>query len=146
MANGTCRLCGNQADLRQSHIIPAFVFRWLRDTSGTGHIRTSDEPNLRVQDGLKRPWLCGLCEERLNRSETEFATNIFHPYLTNSGARLRYAAWLMHFCTSLSWRVLRHYLEDNHLKEWDPEALKRAHTAEAADWSHGKNRRSTSGS
>ena len=132
MVNGVCRLCGEQADLRLSHIIPAFVFRWLRETSGTGHIRTSDEPNLRVQDGIKRPWLCGPCEERLNRSETEFATKVFHPYLASSGTRIRYSTWLMQFCTSLSWRVLKHYLEDDHLKKWEPETLERARTAESA--------------
>jgi len=66
MAEGTCRLCGTHATLHLSHVVPAFVFRWLRKTSGTGHIRSTEEPNLRVQDGMKRFWFCSACEERLN--------------------------------------------------------------------------------
>lgn len=132
MTEKLCRLCGLQSDLRLSHVVPAFVFRWLRDTSGTGHIRASDQPNLRIQDGIKRPWLCGSCEERLNRSETEFANKLFHPYSDNSGVRVRYTHWLMHFCTSLSWRVLKLALEDDGLKNWDSVAVGRAHAAEVA--------------
>lgn len=132
MTAGACRLCGQHSELRLSHVLPAFVFRWLRETSGTGHIRRSDEPNVRVQDGLKRPWLCDACEGRLNRSETEFANSLFYPYLANSGVRIRYSEWLMHFCTSLSWRVLKLYLEEQHLGDWEPHALDRAAEAEAA--------------
>jgi hypothetical protein len=132
MTEIACRLCGTQTELRISHIIPAFVFRWLRESSGNGHIRMGAEPNLRVQDGLKRPWLCAACEERLNRSETEFANKLFYPYLAASGNRIRYSEWLIHFCTSLSWRVLKLYLEDGHLKEWERQALDRAAEAEIA--------------
>lgn len=132
MAQGSCRLCGQHGELLISHILPAFAFRWLRESSGNGHIRLGAEPNQRVQDGYKRPWLCAVCEERLNRSETEFATKLFHPYLTQSGQRFRYTRWLMHFCTLLSWRVLKFFLEDGHLKDWESMALTRVGEAEAA--------------
>lgn len=125
----TCRLCLQQTELQHSHILPAFAFRWLRESAGNGHIRLGMEPNQRVQDGLKRYWLCTSCEGLLSRSETAFATNLFHPYLEESGKQFPYSRWLMHFCTSLSWRVLRFYLDENHLKDWDKEAL--AHIAKA---------------
>lgn len=125
----TCRLCLQQTELQHSHILPAFAFRWLRESAGNGHIRLGMEPNQRVQDGLKRYWLCTSCEGLLSRSETAFATNLFHPYLEESGKQFPYSRWLMHFCTSLSWRVLRFYLDENHLKDWDKEAV--AHIAKA---------------
>lgn len=132
MPEGICRLCEKQATLRLSHIIPAFVFRWLRETSGTGHIRFAHDPNVRVQDGIKRYWLCDSCEGRLNSSETDFANKLFYPYLNNSGSRIRYSEWLMHLCTSLSWRVLKFYLEDDRLGDWDAQTLVRLSEADVA--------------
>lgn len=119
MPTGSCRLCQQQAELKNSHVIPAFVFRWLRETSGNGHIRRMDEPNRRVQDGLKRYWLCTSCEALLNTSETSFATNLFHPYQTQSGAIFRYTDWLMRFCVSVSWRVLTYFLVETPITDID---------------------------
>lgn len=130
MPNGICKLCQQPADLQNSHILPAFSFRWLRESSGNGHIRLGVEPNQRVQDGLKRYWLCSQCESRLNNSETAFATNLFYPYLEASGKRFPYSRWLMHFCTSLSWRIIRFYLDEGHLKDWDAEAITHVNAAE----------------
>jgi hypothetical protein len=104
--DGTCAFCGEIKSLRGSHVLPAFVYRWLRSRSGTGHIRNTENANLRVQGGLKFPWLCGDCEARFNRYETPFATEIFHPW--HSGERrIAYEEWLLKFCVSVSWRVLK---------------------------------------
>lgn len=80
MPEGRCQLCGSESILQLSHILPAFVFRWMRETSGNGHLRFGEAPNLRVQDGLKRHWLCASCESLFARSETAFADQLFHPY------------------------------------------------------------------
>lgn len=132
MPTGTCRLCSVEASLQLSHILPAFTYRWLRDSSGNGHLRTSAEPNLRVQDGLKRYWLCATCEELFSKSETAFAGQLFHPYISASGKSFRYSRWLLHFCTSVSWRVLRFYTDEKHLKDWESEATARVSAAETA--------------
>jgi len=50
--DATCAFCGEHKDLKVSHVLPAFVFRWLRGRSGSGHLRDTDNPNRRVQDGL----------------------------------------------------------------------------------------------
>lgn len=105
-----CLLCNRPSKLELSHIVPAFVFRWLRESSGNGHLRTNREPNLRVQDGPKEHWLCGSCEDNFGRSETAFANQIFYPYLRGPQARLAYGSWLLHFCTSVSWRTLRYHM------------------------------------
>lgn len=129
MPQGPCRLCQLESDLQLSHILPAFAYRWLRESSGNGHIRVSTAPNQRVQDGLKRHWLCASCEALFSHSETAFASQLFYPYLSASGKHFRYTRWLLHFCTSVSWRVLRLYADEHHLKDWEPEAI--AHVSQA---------------
>ncbi len=132
MPRGTCILCSKEADLQLSHILPAFAFRWMRESSGNGHIRLGMQPNQRVQDGPKRYWMCSECEGRLNWSETLFSRELFYPYLAASGKPFRYSRWLIHFCVSLSWRVLRFYRDEIGLKDWDMEALTRVDQAEIA--------------
>ena len=101
MSKGECRLCGREAELRLSHILPGFAFRWLRETSGSGHMRASAAPNKRIQDAVKRYWLCDSCEERFSRVETIFAEKLFYPYHHHGSVRLRYAEWLLTFCVSV---------------------------------------------
>lgn len=107
-ATGQCAFCAKDAALRTSHVLPAFIYRWLRNRSGgSGHIRHTDTPNRRVQDGLKLAWLCDDCEALFSRYETAFATKLFHPW--HAGQRdIDYGDWLLKFCVSLSWRVLRY--------------------------------------
>lgn len=117
MSASDCHLCGVPSELQKSHIVPAFVFRWLRETSGNGHLRSNRNPNLRMQDGPKERWLCLTCEANFSRSEAAFANQIFHPYLQASGRRLRYGPWLLHFCVSVSWRTLRYHIQQKALNE-----------------------------
>ncbi len=104
---GTCAFCGKQAELMQSHVLPAFVFRWLRRRSGKGHIRHTDKPNVRVQDGIKQPWLCTTCEGHFGLYETAFATKVFHPR-HGGDYRIPYREWMLKFAVSVSWRVLKY--------------------------------------
>jgi hypothetical protein len=39
-----CALCGRAGPMLLSHIVPKFVFDWLKDSSGTGRIRTGFRP------------------------------------------------------------------------------------------------------
>jgi len=48
-----CDLCNNNYDLQDSHIIPGFLLNWLIKTSATGFIRSTEQPNRRIQDGWK---------------------------------------------------------------------------------------------
>jgi hypothetical protein len=131
MPMGACKLCGNLSELQLSHVLPAFVFRWQRESSGNGHIRSTHEPNRRVQDGLKFHWLCSDCEQRFSDWEREFASNLFHPYFTRSGERFAYGPWLLKFCASVSWRVLVYGLEKDGLSSWSEADRARATSAES---------------
>lgn len=117
---GVCAFCSREARLLESHVLPAFVYRWLRTRSGKGHIRDTENPNRRVQDGLKFPWLCADCESHFNRYETAFATKIFHPWLSGNN-RIAYDDWLLKFCVSVSWRVLRFARGRNKDAQYTPE-------------------------
>jgi hypothetical protein len=110
-----CRLCGATTELQESHILPGFVFRWMKETSATGYLRFGQQPNLRVQDGVKLHLLCRHCEQRFNSWETEFANQIFHPMTQGKAVRASYGPWLLLFCASVSWRVLVYHIDGNHL-------------------------------
>ena len=86
----TCELCCKEKDLRESHIIPKFVFDWQKESSGTGFLRSSRVPNRRVQDGAKEYMLCSDCETLFNQWETSFATNIFHPLNRRENIQFEY--------------------------------------------------------
>lgn len=97
------------ADLQQSHVLPSFVFKWMKQA---GPIRKSGLPNRRSQDGDKRGWLCGDCEQLFNSFETPFATKIFHPYDLDRSVKVRYGEWMAKFCASVAWRSLSALQED----------------------------------
>lgn len=132
MAKANCRLCGRKSELQSSHIVPAFVFRWLRETSGNGHLRSNKNPNLRLQDGPKEPWLCRECEENFGRSETTFANQIFYPYLQAPTKRLRYGPWMLHFCTSVSWRTLHYHTQQEDAESFSEHLSERIQHAESS--------------
>jgi hypothetical protein len=126
-----CGLCNRKSALCESHIIPAFVFRWMRETSATGHIRLGAAPNKRVQDGHKIYLLCSECEEKLSGWEAQFASHIFYPYISNPSSAIRYGKFLLKFCISVSLRVLWLYKKETTFSDWPPELLERMKEAEA---------------
>lgn len=130
MPEGSCKLCDVKTDLQLSHVLPAFVFRWMRETSGNGHLRSGETPNRRVQDGFKRYWLCTACEILFSRTETAFANQLFHPYFRGEFSRFVYGDWLMHFCVSVSWRVLNFYRDATGLQQYEVEGIRRIDSAE----------------
>ncbi len=132
MSENLCRLCNAKATLQNSHILPAFVFRWIRESSGGGHLRGGVTPNLRVQDGPKRYWLCVDCEGLFSRTETNFANRVFYPYTSDSSSRITYGEWLLRFCVSVSWRVLQFYKEEIPLNSIGPDAAARITEAEGS--------------
>lgn len=128
--DGICAFCNQYGRLHESHVIPAFIFRWLRGRSGTGHIRHTDAPNRRVQDGLKFHWLCGACEADFSKYETAFATKLFHPWLSGNH-NVAYTDWLLKFCVSVSWRVLKFARGKNPEADYKVEQTSLADDAEA---------------
>ncbi len=38
MQPSICKLCESKFKLHESHIIPRFIYKWLKKTSKTGHL------------------------------------------------------------------------------------------------------------
>lgn len=106
MVSGVCRLCEQAAELKDSHIVPKFVFDWMKRT-GTPYFRVSGRPNKREQDGRKYHLLCGECEQRFSLREGWFSENIYIPYLERAVTSFRYDPSLYYFLLSVLWRALQ---------------------------------------
>lgn len=130
MPGGLCRLCQVDAELRLSHILPAFSYRWLRKSSGNSPLRETTEPDLRIQDGRSEYLLCGSCEVLFSRCETDFANKLFYPYIAEPQGHFHYSRWLLNFCVSVSWRVLSFYIFRDYLGELQPEETNFVSSAE----------------
>lgn len=124
-----CRLCERETKLEVSHIVPKFIYKWLKDTSATGFIRCGLEPNKRVQDGFKEEFLCPECEDLFCNWETEFSKAVFHPLVSKQTHKFRYSEWMLKFTVSLSWRVLKYMLEKHELPHFNDAMTTEAHNA-----------------
>ena len=106
MSDAACWLCNNVSSLRNSHIIPRFVFKWLIDSGGTPYLRKGSSPNKRVQDGDKHILYCGACEIRLSIWENKAKSHLFVPATKKQSLPINYGPWLSRFAASLSIRTL----------------------------------------
>src|SRR5437867_3936709 len=120
MPSNRCRLCLNLRSLVDSHIVPAFVFRWLRETSATGYLRSGATPNKREQDGWKRKLLCTGCEQVFARYERGFAMTLFHQIVRGEPAPYAYGAGLAKFLASVAWRALVEWCDTDPLDMLTP--------------------------
>jgi len=114
---GICRLCEATAELRDSHVIPKFVTRHLKETSATGYLRGAEDPNIRQQDSKKIPLLCDTCEQLFSAWEREFKNQVFDAVKSSDFGQIEYGPWMLRFVVSDSWRVLvaaQERLSDQH--------------------------------
>ena len=107
-----CQLCLYKKELKSSHIIPSFVYKWLRETAALPSLRYGKIPNKRIQDGEKRPLLCQDCELLLSQWEKTFSENIFIPQIQDSTQQIEYHQWMLKFSVSVVWRALVFLLLD----------------------------------
>lgn len=106
-----CGLCGGPGPIRESHVVPDFVGRWLIETSGTPFLRDAVTPNRRKQRITTVRLLCSKCESRFSLFEHEFVHNLFYPYQRHEVPPAPYAEWCLKFIVSVSWRLLVTVLE-----------------------------------
>lgn len=114
--NSICKLCLQKKELKRSHLVPKFIWDWIKKTSVTGYLRQAINANLRMQDGQKEYLFCGDCEQLIGEYESEFAKNVFYPYvnteLNDWGSAqgiiklIEYREWLLKFIISLQFRHL----------------------------------------
>jgi hypothetical protein len=104
--SGICRMCSMTAPLGAGHVVPALVYRWLKETAALPFLRAGENPNLRVQDGWKRHWFCRACEDQMGRFEKAFAEELFPLVVSEKPAPYRHGPWLSRFIASVAWRTL----------------------------------------
>ena len=128
-AKAQCALCLEQKALQLSHIVPKFVFDYLK-RSAPSSMRSHRTPNLRIQDGQKKRLLCRNCEQLLSGWEKRFSENLFMPLHDPQPvtAPIRYEGWALKFAVSVSWRVLEHYAREG-LSSLSPEQNEQAKKA-----------------
>lgn len=119
----TCRLCQQERELVQSHIIPNFVIKWLKKSGATPFLREQGSPDTRIQD-KKEYLLCSECEQKFSAWEGKFADYIFYPVIRQQKETFEYDEWLLKFIISISWRLLVTSFTDTNVE--DNESLERA--------------------
>lgn len=106
MIHSKCALCGKQGNIKQSHIIPKFALKWIKNTSATGYLASAVDGARRIQDGIKLRLLCDDCEQRFSKPEKYFAEKIFYTFHKHARS-FAYDERLEYYATSLSWRALK---------------------------------------
>ena len=106
-----CELHNKQAELCESHIIPKFVYNWMKKT-GTGRFRQLGKFNSPLQDGIKKHMLCKNCEDKFSVNEKWFSEKVFSPYLNNSEFVVKNEKELKYFVVSVLWRILKLFKDD----------------------------------
>lgn len=109
-----CALCDKERSLMESHVIPKFVFRWLKKTGGP-YLRKADNPNMRVEDGIKIKLLCNDCEQLFSKLEDNFARNIFYPYSDKKTTSFYFDSGLIEFSISVLYRILLFHNKENYI-------------------------------
>jgi len=103
---GKCQLCNQTESLRESHLIPKYIFKWIKDT-GSGHLRSAENLNIRRQDGPKYYFLCDNCENLFSGFETYFAKEVFYPIVNDGADRFDYNHKVHLFVLSVLWRLVK---------------------------------------
>ena len=106
-----CELHNDEAELCESHIIPKFVYKWMKDT-GTGRFRQLGRFNNPLQDGIKKYMLCKDCEDKFSKYEKWFKEKVFYPYLDDNNFVVKNEKELKYFVVSVLWRILRIFKDD----------------------------------
>lgn len=121
---GLCGLCESSGPLRNGHLVPRFVVRWVKETSATGLLLAPATEGRPQQDARTRRLFCSACEQLLSRDEKAFAEHVFIPRHEQEEAwrGFDYEAWLSRFQAGL---LLKAALEED-APEWARRKLERA--------------------
>lgn len=110
---GICALTLEECELRESHLYPHFIWKFLKDNGGD-KFRSTNNPTEVLQDGLKCFLLGHRAEQMFSKQEKWFAETIFKPFCNGNLYRykVKYDERLYYFIVSLIWRIC-YYYKDN---------------------------------
>lgn len=122
-----CRLCGQVRELMDSHVIPKFVGKYLKETSATGFLRAIDQQRnvSRAQDLFATELLCRDCEVLISGFEKYFAETIFYPFQNKTLDSIPIDERIGKFAVSVNLRAMWVLLElgDPLALEWEDKLL-----------------------
>lgn len=116
-----CILCLQDPPIENSHIVPKFVIKRLKEGSPLQTLVHSNMLNRVFQDGWKEDYLCNGCEQRFSCLEHWFCQNVYDPFLAGAQLSLKYGNELGLFICSLGFRYIRYALDKNPSQPCAPE-------------------------
>ncbi|MDV7635182.1 hypothetical protein R4796_02285 [Acinetobacter baumannii] len=121
-----CIYCEKNEAIKNSHIIPKFFYDWMKETAITPYLRDISKPNQRLQDGLKVPLLCEICENNFSKFENNYKSHLFKKivnYRKEIPEILMISESDKMFYLSLVWRQLANYLIYDDKKNQYPDEI-----------------------
>jgi hypothetical protein len=117
----SCALCGLRPPIENSHVVSAFVFRWLK--AGTPHqtLRHSDDLAKPYQDGWKDEYFCADCEQKFGTWENWFSKNIFKPFASGKQQIFKLGDEAALFAASIHYRCLVRAFDKSPGRSPDPD-------------------------
>jgi hypothetical protein len=110
----SCILCGVRPPIKNSHVVPKFVYKRLKAGSPLNQLRHSQNFNMAVQDGWKGEYLCKECDnETVSEWENYFASTIYAPWIEDAAIVCDYDERLSLFLASLHLRNLEHQFRNH---------------------------------
>jgi hypothetical protein len=100
----SCVLCGLNPPIKESHIVPKFVFKRLKQGSPLDSLRNSENINKPYQDGWKGDYLCEDCEARFSKWEDWFVKAVYDSFRAGAATTFPYDERLALFAASLHFR------------------------------------------
>ena len=106
-ARRRCFLCRETATLQRGHVVPRFVSKYIKHTSGklrNPRLRRMHDNHL-VQDAPTHRMFCHQCEQLLSQDEQAFSRHAFGNAYALSSEAIAYEEWLLRFACGLMLRV-----------------------------------------
>ena len=106
----SCAYCNANPPIENSHVVPAFIVRFLKNNNPSEFILNSWAYR-KAQDGLKGPYLCAPCDNVLFSGwENQFKKRVFDPVQNGQKADWQDESCIR-FLLSVAFRYTVHFLE-----------------------------------
>ena len=114
---GTCKLCGTIGEIKNSHIVPNFILKMLKDDRKHQYallpsLLTAESPNKPVQQGMREYLLCETCEQKFSKWENRFSIEYKQVLSKGIAFKTEYFKqdWLLRLALSFAWRASQGFL------------------------------------
>jgi putative DNA-invertase from lambdoid prophage Rac len=114
---GTCKLCGKVDEIVNSHIVPNFILKTLKDERKGQFallptLLTAESPREPVQQAMRERLLCRSCEVKFSKWEKRFADGYKQNFINRQpfGSDFFKQDWMLRLALSFAWRAAQAFL------------------------------------